>query len=109
METKLDNNNIKHLPLVDTLNVNLDLSNIRAGMTVKNYKMMCQLLGEKVVGGASKQIQIEKWKTYISWKRDGHAFIIEKVYRHKQNYLLISVPKDNHKKALQLLKEHELL
>lgn len=49
-------------------------------MVVSNYKEMCFLLGEEVKTGNGKMYQIKNWSNYFKYKRDGHKFIISKVY-----------------------------
>lgn len=58
----------------------MNLSNIQAGQTFKNYKELCSALGEPVKSGKAKQCQINNWKRYFEFKRDGHKYIIIKIY-----------------------------
>ena len=37
----------------------IDISKLEIGMTVKNYKMLCELLGQEVKSGKSKKYQLE--------------------------------------------------
>lgn len=34
-------------------------------MTIKNYKMLCELLEQEVKNGKSKKLQLEDWKRYF--------------------------------------------
>ena len=54
--------------------------NIYEGLIVKNYKEMCQLLNEKITGGDSKKAQVNNWKRYFDFQKDGQKFVILKVY-----------------------------
>lgn len=54
--------------------------NIGVGMIVKNYKEMCKLLGEKETSGDGKKKQIENWKRYFDFVKDGQKFVIIEVY-----------------------------
>ena len=49
-------------------------------MVVKNYKAMCELLGEPVKGGDSKRSQIKQWERFFYWTNQGHKFIIKEIY-----------------------------
>lgn len=49
-------------------------------MVVKNYKAMCELLGEKEKNGHSKESQLKKWQSRFHWIKDGHKFIIKEIY-----------------------------
>jgi hypothetical protein len=50
---------------------------------IKNYKIMCELLNEKVSGGGStKKAQINRWKRYFEFHRDGQKYIIDKIYNN---------------------------
>ena len=42
----------------------MDISKLEVGMRVKNYKALCELLGEKVKGGNAKKSQLEDFSRY---------------------------------------------
>ena len=46
----------------------------------KNYRKICEYLHEPIKTGKSKQLQLENWKRYFEYERDGNAFVITKVY-----------------------------
>ncbi len=46
----------------------------------KNYRRICEYLHEPIKTGKSKQLQLENWKRYFEYERDGNAFVITKVY-----------------------------
>ncbi len=46
----------------------------------KNYRKICEYLHESIKTGKAKQLQLEDWKRYFEYERDGNAFIITKVY-----------------------------
>ncbi len=48
--------------------------------TVKNYKVMCELIGEDVLNGASKKAQLNRWKRYFDFHKDGQRFVIDEIY-----------------------------
>ena len=56
--------------------------NIYAGMVVKNYKVLCGLLGEKVKSGKSKTIQLKEWERFFSYERipNSNKYKILEVY-----------------------------
>ena len=60
----------------DTLNV----SGLSIGMTVKNYKVLCRLLGQKIKDGNSKKYQLENFKRYFEWEKIGQKFIIVDIH-----------------------------
>lgn len=65
------------LPQIDnTINV----STLTTGMVVKNYKILCGLLGQEVKDGKSKKLQLEDWKRYFDWEKSGQKFIITDIY-----------------------------
>ena len=58
----------------------MDVSKLEVGMRVKNYKVLCELLGEKVKGGKSKVLQLQDLERYIRYEREGNAFIIKEIF-----------------------------
>lgn len=60
----------------DTLNV----SGLSIGMTVKNYKVLCRLLGQKIKEGNSKKYQLENFKRYFTWEKVGQKFVIVDIH-----------------------------
>ena len=57
----------------------------------KNYRKICEYLHEPIKTGKSKQLQLEDWKRYFEYERDGNAFVITKVY---------DAPKEKVRKAI---------
>lgn len=49
------------------------------GDEIKNYKAMCELLGEQHREGNSRKAQLRRWKEYFNWHKKGHRFIINKI------------------------------
>ena len=47
----------------------LDTSNIKEGMIVKNYRHMCELLNEERKTGKSKKLQMANWERYFSFTK----------------------------------------
>jgi hypothetical protein len=59
----------------------MDKSNIKEGMRVKNYRVMCGLVGEEVKNGSrSKAYQFKEWKRFIDFHTEGHEIVIDAVY-----------------------------
>ena len=49
-------------------------------LEIKNYKELCDLLGEKVKSSNSKISQLKEWKRYFDWTIQGHTYFINKIY-----------------------------
>ena len=47
----------------------IQTSNLQIGMTVKNYKELCELLGEPVKTGEAKKTQLKNWSCYFEFER----------------------------------------
>ena len=58
----------------------VDTSKLTIGMTVKNYKVLCDLLGQEIKDGKSKKYQLENFKRYFEWEKAGQKFIIMDIY-----------------------------
>jgi predicted GIY-YIG superfamily endonuclease len=56
------------------------VENLHEGMTVKNYKELCKLLGEKIKSGNGKVKQLERWKFYFEFERNGKSYVVTKIY-----------------------------
>ena len=58
----------------------IDTSSLELGMVVKNYREMCEILGEEVCGGDSKKAQLKEWARFFLWEKKGQKFIILDIY-----------------------------
>lgn len=58
----------------------LNVKILTEGMVVKNYKKMCELLGQPICSGHSKQCQIKTWERYFDYCKEGQKFIIAQIY-----------------------------
>lgn len=58
----------------------MNLSKLCVGLTIENYKKMCELLGEEEKSSNSKKAQLKEWKKYFDWTHSGHKFIITAIY-----------------------------
>lgn len=58
----------------------MNISNLKEGMIVKNYKELCALLDEKPKGGKGKVYQLKEFERYFSYEKEGHKFVITSIY-----------------------------
>lgn len=58
----------------------MNIENLEVGKVYKNYKALCEVLGEKPVTSNSKKAQIKEWERYFSYIKDGNKIIIKEVY-----------------------------
>ena len=56
-------------------------------LEVKNYKEMCELLGEEKKCSSSKTAQLKEWERYFDWTNKGHLFLINKIYNKPKEKL----------------------
>ena len=68
--------------------------NIEQGEVFKNYKELCERLGEPVKEGNSKKAQLNEWKQRFSYQKQGHKFIITEVFEQTKQK---QVRNKNHK------------
>jgi hypothetical protein len=59
----------------------MDLSKIEKGMKIKNYKALCELIGENITNGNSKKAQMKNIERYLELEKEGHSFHIKDVYK----------------------------
>lgn len=67
------------VPIVQDI-LSIDTSNLSIGMTIKNYKVLCELLGQQVKSGKSRKYQLEDFNRYFEWEKSGQAFVITDIY-----------------------------
>lgn len=53
---------------------------LTVGMEIKNYKMMCFVLGEEERKGSPRKRQIENWERYFKYNKNKQKYIINEVY-----------------------------
>jgi hypothetical protein len=58
----------------------MKIENLKEGMKIKNYKALCDVLGEKTRTGNSKISQIDNWKKYFEFKKEKNSYIILEIY-----------------------------
>lgn len=59
------------------------------GMVFQGYSSICTALMEKEKTGKAKQEQLAKWEIYFSWEKQGHKFVIQKVFKSPLQWELI--------------------
>ena len=48
--------------------------------TYKNYKVLCEVLGEPVKKANSKKAQLKEWSRYFNFDTQGHKIIVTEIY-----------------------------
>lgn len=46
----------------------------------KNYKVVCEVLGEPIKTGKSKQLQLKEWARYFDWKNEGQKWLVTEIF-----------------------------
>lgn len=65
---------------IDEDNIGINTSRLQVGQTVKNYKELCALLGEKESAGNSRKAQLKEFARYFEWEKSGQKFLITDIY-----------------------------
>lgn len=59
----------------------INTSKLKVGMTVKNYKELCELLKQDFIqGGNARKAQLKEFECYFDWEKSGQKFIITDIY-----------------------------
>jgi len=61
------------------------LKQLKKGMKIKNYKVLCEFLEEEVKDGNSKKSQLKEWQKYFNWKQIKYSFKILEIYENKKS------------------------
>lgn len=61
-------------------NLLIKTKELKVGMVFKNYKCLCECLGENVRTGQSKILQVKNWNRYFEFTRNKSSIIISKIY-----------------------------
>ena len=48
----------------------------KPGQVFRNYKSLCEFLGEPVQAGSSKIAQLKRWSQFFTWTKNGHQIYI---------------------------------
>ena len=51
------------------------------GHAYRNYRDLCEYLGEPVKTGQAKKDQLKHWEKHFKWEKDGHKFIISEILK----------------------------
>lgn len=58
----------------------MDITKLYVGQEIKNYIVLCEILGEPVKAGNTKTLQLKNFQRYFTWRKEGHKFIITEIY-----------------------------
>ena len=58
----------------------LNTNELYINQTFKNYKFLCEFLGQPVKVGKGKQLQWKEWERYFSYRKEGQKIIITDVF-----------------------------
>ena len=57
----------------------MNISNLKIGMVIKNYKELCKILEIKATSGEAKQNQLNKLAEVVEYHKEGNKFIIDNI------------------------------
>lgn len=57
----------------------MNIDNLEIGKAYKNYKQLCEVLGELTRTGKSKRLQLADWERHFKYSKSGHNFIINEI------------------------------
>lgn len=69
----------KEICIYDKLYSNVQ-NNLELGQEVKNYRELCNILDQKVLGGKQKQLQLLEFQRYFEFQKVGHRFVITDIF-----------------------------
>lgn len=52
---------------------------VKQGQIFKNYRELCDAMGEKPQGGNQKKAQLRRWSCYFTWHTQQHKYIIDSI------------------------------
>lgn len=58
----------------------METKKLKKGMSIKNYKELCNLLDIPVVAGDSKKAQLKELERYCKYRKEGNKFVIDTIY-----------------------------
>lgn len=59
----------------------MTIENISVGMTIKNYKELCGILGVEIAAGNTKKAQLKEFERYFAYHKMGNKFIIDEIFK----------------------------
>lgn len=97
-----------------------DLTRVRfmyVGQVFKSYRDLCRFLEADILGGDSKNYQLEEWGRYFRWQRDKHRYVIQQIYSEPQKlpffkkesdytWKSITITETEYDKAIKILKDN---
>lgn len=71
----------------------MNISNLKIGMIIKNYKELCKVLEIEVTDGNSKKAQLKELEEVVTYHKEGNKFVIDdidytKVGQNLSNYTI---------------------
>lgn len=66
----------------------MNIDNISKGQIFKNYKHLCQELGEQVKDGNAKKAQLKMWEGCFSYFKEGNKFIITEIFDNPNIHII---------------------
>ena len=73
---------------------------LQKGEVFKNYKELCERLGEPVKDGNAKKSQLKQWEQKFSYQKQGHKIIITEVFEEPRKMIDNRVKSDSQKNKL---------
>ncbi|MEX0596267.1 MAG: hypothetical protein WD512_07180 [Candidatus Paceibacterota bacterium] len=67
-------------------NRSIDIGELSEGQILKNYKDLCSKLNIVPATGKSKILQLKNIERYLEYSKDGHKFVITKIYDEPKEY-----------------------
>ena len=58
----------------------MNIENLKEGMEIKNYKVLCELIGWSISFGDSKRSQLKELNRFCDFQKQGNKFIIKEIY-----------------------------
>ena len=58
----------------------MNISNLKIGMVIKNYKELCKVLEIEVKEGNSKKAQLKELEEVVTYHKKGNKFVYAKTY-----------------------------
>ena len=62
----------------------MNLSSIKTGDLIANYPKMCKLLSENQRKGSPRDRQVEDWKRFFNFEKQGHKFKVIEIYQNEK-------------------------
>lgn len=56
------------------------IEKLEVGQTYKNWKVLCETLGEEIKSGSGKKFQVKEFSRYFSWSKEGQKITITEIY-----------------------------